>query len=133
MKIPYWQITVVSAIFFIVGATLQDKRINRNMMAIDQSAYLEDAKAIRQMHFAFVGGRNRMPLYPGLMSLFYKPGMTDSQFFAVGKKVGVGLSLLVLLAALFIFSRYIRFFHAFLLIHIAAFTVFVYKAPYFQT
>lgn len=124
--------TCLSVVLFVGGALWQADLVNQNMEASDQSAYMDYAKNLRTSHFQYIGGRNRMPIYPGLMALFYRQGMSDAEFFAVGKRVSIGVALVVLVAASLVFSRYIQFLEAFTVTLIAAFTVFAYKAPYFQ-
>lgn len=132
MNYRYLLISGFSAVLFVAGALVQGQKINWNMQSSDQSAYMHYAKSIRMSHFQHVGDRNRMPVYPGLMALFYRPGMSDDEYFAIGKRVGIALSFFVLIATFVVFSHYLRFTNAFTAIHVAAFTVFVYKAPYFQ-
>ena len=55
------------------------------MHGIDQAAYLNYSKKISQTDFKHMGDRNRMPVYPAIMSFFYKDGMSDQTFFKVGK------------------------------------------------
>ncbi len=118
---------------FVLAAGRQGVHVNTDMTLIDQSAYMNYAKAMVRTDYGFVGGRNRMPLYPGLMSLFYEQGMSDDDFFERGKKVGIAIALVGLAVALFIFSRVSKPLDALTGTLVAMFTVFVYKAPYFQT
>lgn len=122
----------LSLIVFIAGALRQADVVNGNMEASDQSAYMEYAKDLRTSRFQSVGDRNRMPVYPGLMALFYRPGMTDDEFFTAGKRVGIATAIVVLITSFFILTRYVQSIEAFSVIQVAAFTVFAYKAPYFQ-
>lgn len=125
-------LTCLSLALFVGGALRQADLVNQNREASDQSAYLDYAKNLRTSHFQYVGDRNRMPVYPGLMALFYRQGMSDEQFFALGKRVGIGVALVVVIASFFILLRYVQFLEAFAVIQVAAFTVFAYKAPYIQ-
>ena len=70
---------------FIWGASRQSMLVNTNMHSTDQSAYMDYAKNMARTHFQFVGGRNRMPIYPGFMSLFYRQGMSDEDFLKIVK------------------------------------------------
>jgi hypothetical protein len=128
----YSLIACFALALFIAGALRHGEAVNTDMTSADQSAYMDYAKSLRQSNFQYVGDRNRMPVYPGLMALFYRQGMTDDEFFALGKMVGIGAAIVVLTVSFFIFLRYVHFVEAFTAIHIAAFTVFVYKSPYFQ-
>ena len=106
--------------------------VNRYMAASDQGADLKFAKEAHASGFRYTGDRNRMPLFPWLTALFYSPEMTDQDLFASGKKLNVGLSLLILVAlgAAF-FSRFSRLYASYAIVSIA-FTAFVLKSPWFQ-
>jgi hypothetical protein len=73
-----------------------------------------------------------MPLYPGLMALFYQDGLADEAFFARGKQVGIALGLVALLVAFAVFKRGARTRDSLTALLVAMFTVFAYKSPYFQ-
>ena len=123
---------VLAAAVFIWGANSQSSLVNTNMQEMDQSAYLDYARNLAETNYTFVGDRNRMPLYPALMSLSYKPGIPDDVFFDRGKKLGIVIALLGLLFTYLIFYKVSNKLHALTGTLVAAFTVFVYKAPYFQ-
>jgi hypothetical protein len=118
---------------FVWAATRQSELVNTDMRSADQSAYMEYAKSMAQTNFQFVGDRARMPIYPGLMSFFYKQGMSDEAFFKCGKNVGIGIGLGVLAIAFFLFSRVSKTVDALTGTLITMFTVFAYNSPYFQT
>lgn len=132
MRLQFALVVCLVLVLFIGGALRQADTVNANMEASDQSAYIDYAKNLHMSHFRYIGDRNRMPVYPSLMALFYRDGMTDSEFFEVGKRVGIVTALVVLITCTFILIRYVRFFEACTAVLIAAFTVFAYKAPYFQ-
>jgi hypothetical protein len=121
-------IACVSLVLFIGGALRQADLVNANLDAADQSSYIDYAKNLRTSHFQYIGDRNRMPVYPSLMALFYRPGMTDQEFFDVGKRVGIAVAIIVLVAAFLVFWRYVQFMEASTVALVAAFTVFAYKA-----
>ncbi|MFT5193995.1 MAG: hypothetical protein ACI85U_001001 [Candidatus Promineifilaceae bacterium] len=123
----------LASAIFVWGARQQSVLVNIDMSSTDQSAYMEDARKIANMRFQFVGGRNRMPLYPTLMSFFYTDGMSNDTFFAIGKNIGVGIGLLCLAVFYFLISQVAQPFDSVTATLVAAFTVFAYKAPYFQT
>ena len=106
--------------------------VNQNMEASDQSAYMHYAQRLRASHFQYVGDRNRMPVYPAFMALFYQEGMTDQELFEVGKRVGIAIAIAVLGVSLFIMLRYVSSLDGLTAVLVAAFTVLAYKAPYFQ-
>jgi len=114
------------------GAVEQLVRVNTDREATDQSAYMDYARSMYESNYTVVGGRNRMPIYPFLQSLFYRPGMTDEVFFVYGKYVNLVLSLVLLAGLAFLFWRFFRWLHVLTLLLIVAFTVFIFKAGYFQ-
>lgn len=118
---------------YLLGAWFQGAKVNTNPRAHDQSAYMNYAKGLRaEGYFTHEGDRNRMPIYPGLIGLFYRPGMSDETFFRRAKIANVILSLLLLAGTWFILRRWLPRAHTDLLTAIAAFTVFMFKAPYVQ-
>ncbi len=126
-------LSAVAVLVFIWAANQQGKSANTNLDADDQSAYMGYAKNLALTNFHYDGNdRNRMPLYPALMSLFYRKGMPDAEFFKIGKKVGIGIALMGLMLVFYLLYRVADFFDALTGALVAAFTVFVYKAPYFQ-
>ena len=84
------------------------------------------------MNFSYTGDHNRMPGYPFLQALFYRAGMSDAEFFDQGKQINILLSISLLAGLLWIFRRYLPRFESVLLILIIAFSLFIFKAPYFQ-
>jgi len=117
---------------FVWGANQQAERVNTDMGSTDQSAYMNFAKRIAQAQFLYSGDRNRMPLYPALMSLFYKDGMSDQEFFERGKKLGIAIGLFGSVVAFFVLSRVSKPVDALTGTLVTMFTVFAYKSPYFQ-
>lgn len=117
---------------FIWGATQQSIHVNTDMTSTDQSSYMNYAKNMAETNYQFVGGRNRMPVYPALMSLFYNEKMSDQEFFNRGKKVGITIGVICSIIVFFIFKQATRPIDAMIATFITMFTVFVYKSPYFQ-
>ena len=133
LKIPaVIALVLILAGLYWVGAVEQLVRVNTDKEATDQSAYMEYARTMYESNYTVVGGRNRMPVYPFLQSLFYRPGMTDEAFFTTGKYVNLVLSLVLLAGIALIFRHCLRWLHALTLLLIVAFTVFIFKAGYFQ-
>ncbi|MDF1514428.1 MAG: hypothetical protein P1S60_11520 [Anaerolineae bacterium] len=94
-----WKIIAIlglTILIFIWGAYQQARLVSTDMHAMDQSAYLDYAKNLAQTNLSYTGGRNRMPLYPMLMSFFYQDGLSDTVFFEKGKVIGIGISLMCL-------------------------------------
>jgi hypothetical protein len=121
---------------YVLGAVQHAERRNRVKAAGDQSAYVQYAKdlyANRQGQLPpIIGDRNRMPLYPALQSLFYDPSMSDDEFFAVGRRVSIALSV-GLLALVWCCAATTLTPHASLNVAlVAGFTCYVFKAGYFQ-
>ena len=124
-------------IFFAVlywnGAKMQLVGVNTNMGATDQSAYMDFAQRMYESGYTYLGGYNRMPVYPFLQSLFYHPGLSNELFFEQGKYRNIFLSFGILFSFFFIFRHYFSWLQAFTLTSITAFTIFIFKAGFFQT
>jgi len=114
------------------GAEGQLLFYNVDMGLTDQTAYMDYARLLKASGYAYPGDFNRMPLYPFLLSVVLRPGMTDNEFFLAAKYANLFLSMLLWagLAALF-FRRHSPL-HALNLILIVGFTVFIYKAGWVQ-
>jgi hypothetical protein len=123
----------LAVVLFVWAAKRQSVLVNTDMHSTDQRAYMNYAKGMARTNLQFVGGRNRMPVYPGLMSFFYKQGMSDEDFFECGKNVGIAIGLVVLAVAFLLFSRVSNAMDALTGTLVTMFTVFAYKSPYFQT
>ena len=119
-------------VLFVWGAERQGRLVNVDMNTTDQDAYREYIKNLVTTDYQYMGDRNRMPVYPLLMSLFYRPTMNDEAFFVTAKRVNTALALLVLVAAFFLFRRYTPAPDAAVAILVTAFTVFAYRAPFLQ-
>ncbi|MEJ2599021.1 MAG: hypothetical protein P8Z00_11855 [Anaerolineales bacterium] len=101
--------------------------------AIDQDAYIQYAINLYESNYTYIGDHNRMPVYPFLQSLFYQHTMRKRIFFQEGKLRNLILSLLILAGLAYIFFRRFKPLHAFNSILIIAFTIFIFKAGWFQT
>ncbi|MCA9945950.1 MAG: hypothetical protein KC449_20850, partial [Anaerolineales bacterium] len=77
--------------------------VNTDRFRTDQAAYLDAAKQLKTSNYTALTDRNRMPVYPFLLSLVYEPGLSDEAFFARGKLLNIGLSLIILPLLFFIF------------------------------
>jgi hypothetical protein len=131
-------VCVALAAFYVHAASTHGRLVNTSKARGDQSGYLWDAQNVyanwhgRQPP-ALIGERNRMPLYAGYLALFYRPGLTDTAFFDVGKTANICLSL-ALLAMLGVLVRPHLPLHAAMnFVGIVAFGVFIYKAGYTQS
>lgn len=119
-------------VLYIFGVRQQFLYVNTDLQATDQGAYMEEAKAMVLSDYTYMTGRNRMPVYPFLQSLLYTPSLSDEAFFARGKMANVVLSLFMLPLLFLIFRRFLPLFTAVNLILITTFTLFIFKAAYFQ-
>jgi hypothetical protein len=94
----------------------------------DQSAYLGYARHLYETNYTITEDRNRMPVYPFLLSLIYRPGMTEDEFLFRAQSFTVNLSILLLLLLFFIFRQFFPPLHAIALLAASAFGVFMYRA-----
>ncbi|HEX8078527.1 MAG TPA: hypothetical protein VF511_11990, partial [Chthoniobacterales bacterium] len=94
----------------------------------DQSAYLGYARHLRESNYTVTEDRNRMPVYPFLLSLIYQPGMTEDEFLVRAQSFTVNLSMVLLLGLFFIFRSFFPPLHAVALLAATAFGVFIYRA-----
>src|SRR5205814_8592664 len=70
----------------------------------DQSAYLGYARHLYESNYTVIEDRNRMPVYPFLLFLIYRPGMSEDEFLVRAQTFTVSHSIL-LLAVLFLIFR----------------------------
>ena len=117
---------------YLFGSIQNLKKVNTRMVLTDQGAYIDFTKKAYISGYTYSGDRNRMPVYPFFQSLFYNEQMEDQEFFIRGKYVNIVLSLVILSCLFFIFRKYFDLFHSINLLLITAFSVFIFKAAYFQ-
>ena len=120
-----------TAALFLWGAGKQFLR-NGDMDRTDQSAYMKYAKESRTVPFGFAPSRNYMPIYPGIMSWFYREGASDAEYFQRGKRVNVGIALLTLALVYGVFLRGNHLWDATVALSAAALSLVAFKAPCFQ-
>jgi hypothetical protein len=99
----------------------------------DQAAYLAYAQQMHDSGYAVVGDRNRMPAFPFLLSLLYRPGLSETEFLERAQTFNVNLSILLLLLLFVIFRKFFPAFYAVALLVVTAFGVFLYRAVLAQT
>jgi len=125
-----------ATILALVGAYLygcrRQWRVNADLENTDQSAYMGYAKKMRDSGYRYWNDGNRMPVYPFIQSLLYRPGVDSETFFKQGKRLNVALSLIVLLGVYAVLRTVAQQFEAVITTLVAAFTLFAYKAPYCQ-
>lgn len=125
-------------LFYAIAADTHGRRVNTSKARGDQSGYLWDAQNVyhnwhgRQPP-AIIGERNRMPLYAGYLALFYRTGLTDPDYFEVGKRANIALSLVMLTLIGVLSVRRLPLHAALNLVGVIAFGYFIYKAGYTQS
>jgi hypothetical protein len=106
--------------------------VNQNPLSSDQHAYLSIAQQAYETDFQYYGDRNRMPIYPDLLALIYRPDMSNDVFFLLGKIFSVLFSFMLLLSLLLIFQHFFSKGKAVLLTTIIGSSLFIYKSGYIQ-
>ncbi|HET6372121.1 MAG TPA: hypothetical protein VFG76_02360 [Candidatus Polarisedimenticolia bacterium] len=133
MKTALVCVACLLALPLYVGTALtRSQSVNTNKDATDQSAYMNYAKRMEETNFHALGDRNRMPVYPFLLSVIHPDDMDDQQFFERGKLFNILLSIVSLAALLAIFLRRFPALGALDLTLVTAFSVFLFKASYVQ-
>src|ERR1044071_1951648 len=99
----------------------------------DQVAYLASAQQMAESNYAVIGDRNRMPIFPFLLSLIYRPGESEAQFLTRAQTLNVNLSIVLLPALFFISRSFSPPLYAAALLAATAFGVFLYRAGNAQT
>ncbi len=94
----------------------------------DQAAYLAYARQMHDTHYTVAGDRNRMPVFPFLLSLVYRPGLSNAEFLARAQSFNINLSILLLGLLFLVLRRFFASFYSAALLVVAAFGVFVYRA-----
>lgn len=94
----------------------------------DQESYLRYARRMQESNYRYIGGRNRMPIYPFLLSLIYRPGMSEDEFLRKAQAFNVNLSAAILLALFLVWRRFFPALFAFALVAATAFGVFLTRA-----
>lgn len=129
---------VVIGIAFVALGLLYYHAANQHMELLnpakgqDQGAYAGIVVKMYQSRYSYDGDRNRMPLYPFVQSLFYDPAMTEQELLTQGKRVNIILSLVILFFLFLIFRRHFPLHHSLNLLLLTAFSVYIFKAAYFQ-
>jgi hypothetical protein len=131
MKTAVIILLAATVALFLWGAGMQFQR-NRDMTRTDQSAYMDYAKKSLTVPFGFVPSRNYMPLYPAVMSWFYREADSDVEYFERGKLVNIGIALLTLTLFYGVLLRNNHRWDATVAVSVAALAMAVFKAPCFQ-
>jgi hypothetical protein len=125
-------LTLLLLVLYLYGAVEHSKRMNLDIDRVDQGAYLSYTRSLYETNYNYVGGRNRMPVYPFLQSLVYDPTLTENESFTRGKYFNIALSIALLPCLFLIFRRFFSGLQSINLLLITAFTVFLFRAAYFQ-
>ena len=125
-------IIIALTLFYLYLTSTHALKVNTNINSGDQNSYISTIVKIYKENYWYFGDRNRMPLYPYLLAIFYKPGLTDEELFYRGKIINIFISI-VMLAVIYKASiRYFNSFASYTFIILVAFTFFLFKAGYFQ-
>jgi len=110
--------------------------MNTQRVRADQSGYLWDAVAIYEARHGgpdtLIGERNRMPVYPWLLSWLYDPAMSPDEFFEVAKRWNVWASMVLLALLAAIAFRLLPPLIASNFVLVIAFGYYIFKAGYAQ-
>jgi hypothetical protein len=133
MKNVVWAVVaVIAAACYWHGAQKQSRDLNSYPLAVDQGTYLDMAASMKNSHYTVLTSRNRMPMMSLLLSRFYKPGISDDEFFSRAKQANIVLSMGILLGIFFLLRVYLSACSSLMLTLITGFTVFAFKAPFVQ-
>jgi hypothetical protein len=121
---------VVLALLAVYAFEAHHRRHEKSTPAAlgDQSAYLGYARHLYESNYTVTEDRNRMPVYPFLLSLIYRPGLSEEEFLGRAQRFTVNLSVLLLLGLYFIFRKFFAPWPAIALLAATAFGVFIYRA-----
>jgi hypothetical protein len=112
-------------------ARRQEKAIPANLG--DQSAYLAYARHLYESNYTVIEDRNRVPVYPFLLSLIYRPGMTEDEFLSRAQAFTLNLSIVLLIPLFFVLRKFLPPLPALALLAATALSVFIYRAGKAQT
>jgi len=129
-----WPLLFLGAVLalFLWGSARHSRAVNTDVTSFDQNAYLYYGRLLHETGYDFVGDRNRMPIYPLLLSFIYQPEWSEEEFFVAAKAANRIFSAVLLLVLWFVLRNHLRRHAAANLLLIVAFTVFVFKAAYVQ-
>jgi hypothetical protein len=129
--LPALFLMVVLALF-LWGSARHSRTVNTDVTSFDQNAYLYYGRLLHDTGYQYVGDRNRMPMYPLLLSLIYSPDWSEQDYFVKAKSANRIFSAFLLLGLWFVLARTLSRFAAANVFLIAVFTVFMFKAAYVQ-
>lgn len=127
---------LVLAFVYHAAASMHSRAMNMQRVRADQSGYLWDAVAIYQGRHGgpdtLIGERNRMPIYPWLLSWLYDPAMSPDEFFETAKRWNIWMSMVLLGILAAIAFRLLPPLVATNFVLVVAFGYYVFKAGYAQ-
>jgi hypothetical protein len=123
---------VVILTIYGVEAHARRKAVATPAMHSDQAAYLAYARQMRESGYSVIGVRNRMPAFPFLLSLIYRPDLDETQLLQRAQSFNVNLSILLLALLFLIFRKFFPNYHSLALLISTAFGVFLYRAGIVQ-
>jgi hypothetical protein len=119
--------------FYLIEGHTRRAAFPTNASQGDQGAYLAYARQMRVAQYQAIGDRNRMPVYPFLLSLLYQPHLTEAEFLTRAQTFNVNLSAAILLLIYLLCRRHFPAYYCVALVAITAFAVFIYRASSAQT
>lgn len=128
----FWLVVVVLAVYAL-EAHARARKYSAPADLGDQGAYLGYARHLHESNYTVTEDRNRMPVYPFLLSLIYRPGMSETEFLVSAQKFTVNLSILLLALLFLIFRRFFSALPAVALLAATAFGVLLYRVGKAQT
>lgn len=123
---------ILSAGLFVNRALENGERVNTQINRTDQKAYINYAEWMKESNYQLIGARNRMPVYPFILSLTRDLKESDEAFFEKAKVFNIGLTLgaVAIVGVVFLLSFPL---HTGLnLLLFSAFFVFLFRAAYVQ-
>ena len=125
-------VVLLLAAVYVTATHFHIERVNTEILKADQGSYVYYARQMNETRYAYVGGRNQMPVMPFLVSLVDLYGTTTETLFERGKRLNVGISLCVLVGIAWLVRRSVPAFETAVMTAIVAFSLYVYRAGYVQ-
>ncbi len=118
---------------FLAGSLAQARWVNLDASTHDQLAYLAQARMLAETHFSGVTNRIEMPVFPAILALFYREGLTDDDWFWRAKLVSIGVATLSAIAITLTLRRVLTESSARWASVAIVFFVLMFRAAYVQT
>ena len=106
--------------------------LNHDWKNSDQGIFINFAYEVAASGYTFTGGRNFMPLYPFLLAPLLAASRAFFENFELVKTFNILLSLVLLAGFFWLVKAHLSRGEALLLTLLAAFSLYIYKAPYSQ-